>query len=183
MRLVGTADAGSLPSLAEITDVLAAARTLEDLMRALEGVTRQLGAQESAISGIEGGEWLVTMSEHDWGAEGGRYRLADYPTTAHVLAEQAIGQVIAGDPASDPAELAVLATAGMSAVLLMPLVSAGATIALLEIYRTAPQAWTNTQVEHARVLANHIGPTLARVTAGDRAVRPGRRVNPQPTAR
>ena len=43
------------------------------------------------------------------------------------------GQVIAGDPAGDPAELAVLETAGMSAVLLMPLVFDGTTIAFVEV--------------------------------------------------
>ena len=77
---------------------------------------------------------------------------------------------IAGDPAGDPAELAVLETAGMRAVLLMPLVFGGATIALLEIYRRAPQAWTNTQVDLARVLANHIAASLARVTVTDHPV-------------
>jgi GAF domain-containing protein len=82
-----------------------------------------------------------------------------------VVAEQGIGRVIAGDPASDPAELEVLETAGMRAVLLMPLVFGGTTIALLEIYRRAPQAWTNTQVDRARVLANHIAAALARVTS------------------
>ena len=93
-----------------------------------------------------------------------------------MVAEQAIGQVIAGDPAGDPAELAVLETAGMRAVLLMPLVFSGATIALLEIYRRAPQAWTNTQVDLARVLANHIAASLSRVTS--------RRVpQPRPTPR
>ena len=80
-----------------------------------------------------------------------------------MVAEQRIGQVIAGDPAGDAAELEVLETAGMRAVLLMPLVFEGATIALLEVYRRAPQAWTNTQVDRARVLANHIAASLARV--------------------
>ena len=155
-----------------MTDVLARARTLEELNRALHGVTLQLGAQEAALSRIDAAAGcLVTVSNHDWLAEGERFLLADYPTSAHVIAEQAIGQVIAGDPASDPAELAVLATAGMRAVLLMPLVHEGVTIALLEIYRRAPQAWTNTQVDLARVLANHIATSLVRVTLGDARAR------------
>ena len=108
---------------------------------------------------------MITVSNHTWTHEGERFALADYPTTAHVIAEQAIGQVIAGDPASDPAELAVLAMAGMRAVLLMPLVHDGAAIALLEVFRRSPQAWTNTQVDLARVLANHIAASLVRVTA------------------
>lgn len=83
--------------------------------------------------------------------------------------------VIAGDPAGDPAELEVLETAGMSAVLLLPLVFEGTTIALLEIYRRDPQAWTNTQVDRARVLANDIAAALARIVAGPRRIR-----TPQP---
>ena len=92
-----------------------------------------------------------------------------------MVADQVIGQVIAGDPAGDPAELEVLETAGMSAVLLLPLVFEGTTIALLEIYRRAPQAWTNTQVDRARVLANDIAAALARIVAGPRRIR-----TPQP---
>ena len=165
MRLAGVPVAGAAASLAEMTDVLARARTLEELNRALHGVTLQLGADEAAISRVDAAAGcLVTVSNHTWTHEGERFALADYPTTAHVIAEQAIGQVIAGDPASDPAELAVLETAGMRAVLLMPLVHGGATIALLEVYRRSPQAWTNTQVDLARMLANHIAPSLARVT-------------------
>ena len=173
MRISRAPVAGAAQSLAEMTDVLARARTLEELNRALHGVTLQLGAQEAALSRVDAAAGcLVTVSNHDWVAEGERFLLADYPTTAHVIAEQAIGQVIAGDPASDPAELAVLATAGMRAVLLMPLVHEGATIALLEVYRRSPQAWTNTQVDLARVLANHIATSLVRVTL-ERAARAG----------
>jgi diguanylate cyclase (GGDEF)-like protein len=166
MRLSRIAVDGAASTLAEMTDVLAQARTLEALNRALQGVMLQLGAQDACMSRVDGAAaCVVTVSSHDWVATGERFRLADYPTTAHVVVEQVIGQVIAGDPAGDPAELEVLAIAGMKAVLLMPLVHDGATIALLEIYRRSPQAWTNTQVDLARVLANHIAACLARVTA------------------
>ena len=161
MRAAGASEAASL---GEVTELLARARTIEELKDALDGVTRLLGAEESAISRLDPADGcLVTVSDHEWSAEGERWRLEDYPTTAHVVAEQVIGQVIAGDPAGDPAELAVLETAGKSAVLLMPLVFEGTTIALLEVYRRAPQPWTNTQVDLARVLANHIATGLARV--------------------
>lgn len=44
---------GAVPSLAETTDVLAQARTLEGLNRALQSVTRQLGGQEATLSRVE----------------------------------------------------------------------------------------------------------------------------------
>jgi GAF domain-containing protein len=85
-----------------------------------------------------------------------------------------------GDPASDPAELEILALAGMQAVLLMPLVHEGRTIALLEVYRRSPQAWTNTQVDLARVLANHIAPSLVRAMMSELSAPSQRQVRPQP---
>jgi GAF domain-containing protein len=160
------AAATEVASLGEVTDRLARARTVPEVKDALDLVTRLLGAEEAAISRLDhDAGCLITISDHDWSHEGEQWKLDEYPTTAHVVAEQVIGQVIAGDPASDPAELEVLETAGMRAVLLMPLVFGGTTIALLEIYRRAPQAWTNTQVDRARVLANHIAAALARVTS------------------
>jgi hypothetical protein len=184
MRISRTVGVGAAQSLAEMTDVLARARTLEELNRALHGVTRQLGAQEAALSNVDAAAGcVVTVSKHHWTAEGEQFLLADFPTTAHVVAEQAIGQVILGDPASDPAELAVLETAGMRAVLLMPLVHDGATIAVLEVYRRSPQAWTNTQVDLARVLANHIATSLIRVTLGEHDTPPRTPPLPQPAPR
>jgi GAF domain-containing protein len=176
--------AGAAVSLAEMTDVLARVSSREELNHALHGVTLQLGAQESAIARVDAAAAsLVTFSEHAWSAEGERFLLADYPTTAHVIAEQAIGQVIVGDPASDPAELEILALAGMQAVLLMPLVHEGRTIALLEVYRRSPQAWTNTQVDLARVLANHIAPSLVRAMMSELSAPSQRQVRPQPAPR
>jgi GAF domain-containing protein len=176
MRLAGSVETGAAPSLGDLADVLAGTETIEELNLALGGVTRLLGAEEAAISRLDPVEGcLITVSDHEWSHEGERWALADFPTTAHVVADQVIGQVIAGDPAGDPAELEVLETAGMSAVLLLPLVFEGTTIALLEIYRRAPQAWTNTQVDRARVLANDIAAALARIVAGPRRTR-----TPQP---
>ena len=184
MRIAGMPVPGAAPSLGEMTDVLARVGTREEFNRALHGVTLQLGAQESAIARVDAAAaCLVTFSEHTWSAEGERFLLADYPTTAHVIAEQAIGQVIAGDPASDPAELEILELAGMQAVLLMPLVHEGRTIALLEIYRRSAQAWTNTQVDLARVLANHIAPSLVRAMLSDLPAPSRRQVRPQPAPR
>jgi hypothetical protein len=58
-----------------------------------------------------------------------------------------------------------------------------ALIALLEIYRRAPQAWTRTQIDLARVMANHIAPSLVRVTMAAGAPRSARRVSGQPARR
>ena len=83
--------------------MLARATTIEELKHALEGVTRLLGAEEAAISRLDAVAGRpVTVSDHEWSAEGERWQLEDYPTTAHVVAEQAIGQVIAVTPRATP---------------------------------------------------------------------------------
>lgn len=65
----------------------------------------------------------------------------------------------------------------------MPLVHEGATIALLEVCRRSPQAWTNTQLDTARVLANHIAACLTWVTLGQHPAPAPRPVRPQPSPR
>ena len=83
MRLAGVAEAGAEASLGELTDVLARVRTIEELKAALDGVIRQLGAEEAAISRLDAAAGvLVTVSDHEWSEEGERWRLEDYPTTA-----------------------------------------------------------------------------------------------------
>ncbi len=176
MRRAGAVVTGSAPSLGDLAEVLDRAETIRELNLALGGVARLLGAEEAGIARLDPvAGCLITVSDHEWSPEGERWALEDYPTSAHVVADQVIGQVIVGDPAGDPAELEVLEMAGMRAVLLLPLVFEGTTIALLEIYRRAPQAWTNTQVDRARVLANDIAAALARNVAGPRRIR-----TPQP---
>ena len=176
MRRAGAAETGAVPSLGELTEVLARAETVEQLKHALDGVTELLGAEEAAISRLDpSAGCLITVSDHDWSPEGERWaarRLPDHRARGHRPGDRPGHR---GRPAGDPAELDVLETAGMCAVLLMPLVFEGTTIALLEIYRRAPQAWTNTQVDRARVLANDIAAGLARVVGGPRRSR-----TPQP---
>jgi hypothetical protein len=38
--------------------------------------------------------------------------------------------------------------------------------ALVEVYRTHPQAFTSTEVDRARVVAQQFGPVLARLAGG-----------------
>jgi GAF domain-containing protein len=179
MRRAGAADTGAAPSLGDLADVLARAETIRELNLALGGVTLLLGAEEAAISRLDPvAGCLITVSDHEWSHEGERWALADFPTTAHVVADQVIGQVIAAIRRR-PGRARGARDGGMSAVLLLPLVFEGTTIALLEIYRRAPQAWTNTQVDRARVLANDIAAALARIVAGARTARRSRPAPPR----
>jgi hypothetical protein len=93
MRRAGAADTGAAPSLGDLDDVVARAETIRELNLALGGVTLLLGAEEAAISRLDpGADCLITVSDHDWSHKGERWSLADFPTTAHVVADQVIGR-------------------------------------------------------------------------------------------
>jgi len=81
-----------------------------------------------------------------------------------VLDHRVPGQVVAGDAAGDPAELAELEALGMATLLIVPIVYGGRDLAVLEVYRTLPQAFTVREVDRARVLSQQFGAALDRLT-------------------
>ena len=161
------AGATEAASLGEMTEVLARARTIEELKRALDPVTHVLGAEEAALSRLDTGGRLPGRHQ--------RPRLVGRGPAlpARGLPDDRPRARRAGDRPGDrrrPGERPGRARGARDGRHgRRPADAAGvrrcATIALLEIYRRAPQAWTNTQVDRARVLANHIAASLARVIA------------------
>ena len=68
-----------------------------------------------------------------------------------------------GDPESDPVEAAELERLGYGSVLMVPVRVSRDQRALVEVYRTHPQAFTSAEVDRARVVAQQFGPVLARL--------------------
>jgi diguanylate cyclase (GGDEF)-like protein len=152
--------------LAELADRLARARRISDLDGAHRYAAALLGADDLSLMRVyETSDVLELLSAHPGFAPGETWALSDYPATLHVLATGTPGQVIVGDPAGDPAELEALAEEGMSAVLLVPVVFAGRNVALIEVYRRHPQAFTSAEVDHARVVAQQFGAALDRLSS------------------
>src|SRR5215212_11089030 len=117
-----------------------------------------LHADDVSISRVHAGERCVeTLTTHDLTRTGERFSYDDYPTTEHVIEAQVLGQLIAGDLAGDPAELALLAELEMRALLMAPIVVRGETIGLLEIYRATARPWTASEIDRARLLAHSLG--------------------------
>ena len=81
---------------------------------------------------------LVLLSEHNGNPPGTRWPLDDFPATRYVLDHRVPGQVVVGDEAGDPAELAELEALGMATLLIVPIVYGGRELAVLEVYRTLP---------------------------------------------
>ena len=107
-------------------------------------------ASWSVSAATDDGEDVETIARTDRrvGADvrvvrlGAAYRLADYPRTAAVLARGGAFHVETGDPAADPAEVALLHTLGRTQVLV-----AGAGGFLVELYGdtgTPPLGWAAT---------------------------------------
>lgn len=147
--------------LAELSDELSAAKTVQDLGTANVRAAALLGADELALMLVEGDQ-LELVSKNRV-AVGQRWALDDFPSTRYVLEHRIPGQVVVGDEAGDPAELAELAALGLGTVLLIPVICNDQPLALLEIYRVRAQAFTAREMDRARVLAQQFGAALDRL--------------------
>ena len=98
-------------------------------------------------------------------APGERWDLAAYPATIRLLETHTPGQVVVGDTHSDPAEVDELVRLGYGALLMVPIRVPGGRQALAEVYRVHPQAFTNAEVDRARVVVQQFAPVLARLAS------------------
>ena len=158
--------AGAFASgMADLSDDLAAATTIADLDAAIGRAAGILRADDVALMQVERDtDSLVLLSAHHANPAGARWPLADFPATRYVLDSRVPGQVVVGDEAGDPAELAELEALGMATVLIVPIVYGGRELAVLEVYRVLPQAFTAREVDRARVLSQQFGAALDRLT-------------------
>ena len=161
MRVVRKSRDDALPTLGYLVGRLATVSRVEDIRELATMIPTVLGADDAAVSRVVPGEGCVEdISRHGWSKPGERYHLRDYPATEYVLRTRTAGQVVAGDPASDPAEVSLLEQSGMQAVLMVPLVFGGRDVGLLELYRRVAIPWSNGEVERAQLLAHQLGAVI-----------------------
>jgi EAL domain-containing protein (putative c-di-GMP-specific phosphodiesterase class I) len=159
-------DAGK-PTLGELIARLTTVTCVEDISDAAEMIPGVLGADDAAVSRVVPGEDCVEdLSRHGWSTPGERYLLRDFPATEYVLATRTAGQVVVGDPASDPAEVAVLEQSGHQALLMVPLVFGGHDVGLLELYRRHAMPWNSGEIERAQLLAHQLAAVLDLLARG-----------------
>jgi diguanylate cyclase (GGDEF)-like protein len=150
--------------LAELSSALCSVTTLGDLRTANRRGAELLGADDLALLRVdEAGDELLLITDHDYYASGTTWALSDYPATQWVIEHCTPGQLVAGDLAGDPAELAALAETGMSTLLLVPVMFGGRVLAVLELYRVVPMAFTTREVDRARVMAQQFAAALDRL--------------------
>jgi diguanylate cyclase (GGDEF)-like protein len=161
MRVVREQRDEAVPTFGDLIGRLAAVSGVDDIRVVATMIPAVLGADDAAVSRVVPGEGcLEDISRHGWSKPGERYHLRDYPATEYVLRTRTAGQVVAGDAASDPAEVALLEESGMQAVLMVPIVFGGRDVGLLELYRRVALPWSNVEVERAQLLAHQLGAVM-----------------------
>ena len=167
MRVAREPHEGDEPTLGDVIGRLTRVACVEDV-RAIAGIIpRVLRADEAAVSRLTGDAAFVEdISRHGWSAPGERYRLQDFPATEFVLRTRTAGQVVAGDPASDPAEVALLEANGFQALLMVPLVFGGRDVGLLELYRSRGIPWNSGEIERAQLLAHQLAAVIDALAHG-----------------
>lgn len=148
-------------TLAELGDNLAEVTDTAELATAGRRAARLLGAEDVSLMWVVDDSLELLSDNKD--APGELWNLSDFPATRRLMDEHVPGQVIVGDPESDPTEVAELERLGYGAVLMVPVRVGGGQRALVEVYRLHPQAFTSAEVDRARVVAQQFGPVLARL--------------------
>ncbi|HEX6025655.1 MAG TPA: diguanylate cyclase [Solirubrobacter sp.] len=150
--------------LADLADHLTAATSVLDLGAANVRAAKLLGADDVSLMRVDRTtDELILVSLNDTNEVGARWSLDDFPATRFVLENRVAGQIVAGDEAGDPAELAELANLGFGAVVIVPVVFGDRALAVLEVYRVRAQAFTAREVDRARVLAQQFAAVLDRL--------------------
>ena len=168
VRVAGGQRAGGTWSqgLAELATHLGAIDHIAELATAGRMVADLLGADDVSLLNVttEPDAIVELLSAHPDNAPGESWPLEDFPATAHLIATGRVGQVVAGDPLGDPAELAELERLRIGAMLMVPLELGRGRRALMEVYRVRPQAYSRAQIERARVVALQLGAVISRLT-------------------
>ena len=128
--------AGWARALAELGDDLADVTSTDELATAGRRAAHLLGAEDVALMWVVDDALELLSDNKD--APGERWDLADFPATTRLLDEHVPGQVVAGDPESDPDEIAELERLGYGAVLMVPVRVGRGQRALVEVYRDPP---------------------------------------------
>jgi diguanylate cyclase (GGDEF)-like protein len=168
VRVSGRRIAGTWSqSLAELATHLGAVDHVGELATAGRMVADLLGADDVSLMTVNERPAAIVelLSAHPDNQPGEQWSLDDFPATAHLVKTGQTGQVVAGDPLGDPAELAELARLQIGAMLMVPVELGRGRRALMEVYRVRPQAFSRAQIERARVVALQLGAVISRLTA------------------
>jgi diguanylate cyclase (GGDEF)-like protein len=150
-------------ALASLADDLSQVHDVNELISAGRTSARLLDADDASLLLVVDGA-LEQLTDEDRGP-GQRWPLEDFPATRGLLADRVPGQIVVGDPESDPDEVSELQRLGHSAMLMVPMAIGGGRQALMEVYRRHSQAFTSAEIDRARVVALQFAAVLGRLYA------------------
>jgi EAL domain-containing protein (putative c-di-GMP-specific phosphodiesterase class I) len=128
-----------------LLDALAAATDLAEASARIAESARLLGCERARLVHLDGTQ-------------------PDSPTARLVLAERITGYLLASTGGPD-GDRRLLASAGSASLLLLPLVSAGRTVGLLECARADERPWSRAQLRMVRAVAAAAGPVAGNLSA------------------
>jgi hypothetical protein len=134
---------------------------MHELISAGRRAARLLDADDASLLRIVD-DTLEQLTDES-GTLGRRWPLDEFPATQALLAAGTPGQIVVGDPQSDPQEVAELRRLGHNALLIVPMRPGQDRQAILEVYRRHPQAFTGAEIDRARVVALQFAAVLDRV--------------------
>jgi diguanylate cyclase (GGDEF)-like protein len=154
--------------LEHLSAQLAGARSRTDLEGALALIADELSAEMVCLSQWHSEQGVIETLAESGGTGAERFSLDDYPLTAHVLRDQEAVQVLVGDPEADGREVELLLSLGLRSLLIVPVISRGESLGIVEAYSRLERPWTRTEINHARIISNQFGsviPALYRTPA------------------
>jgi Diguanylate cyclase, GGDEF domain/GAF domain len=167
--LVDSQPSMPVPELSDARDVTTAARgALREWVHVLAcsgGCVDLLDAEGLRVKAVA----YYRFGHDDWKLAEQSYELTDYPNTAIALAQRQTYTCRVDDPDAHPAEAALLRERGFASLLLTPLVSAGRSIGIMELFDTRPRTFTSADQRVALALAHHLAPLLALLQERERS--------------
>ena len=153
-----------LRALVDLARTLSASLDLDDVLRRVAGhATAVTGSSACSVSLWDRErDSLVTLTgwfgqiagEMDAGQE--EFLLSDFPASRDVLERQQTRLIRVANEADDPSERTLLAAEGYASLLMIPLVSRGRCLGLMEIVDESDRLWDDADLDFFRTLADII---------------------------
>jgi diguanylate cyclase (GGDEF)-like protein len=156
------ASADRLKTLLALSHTLSSTLALDDILAEFSGRAADLlGATAADVSVYDRErDAVVTLVDFVGGGPritpkgGDVYPLDDYPATRRVLESGEPMEIHVSNPDDDPAERTLLAERGQQSLLMLPLVTGGETIGLMEIVDTEDRPFASEDVDFCRAICD-----------------------------
>ncbi|HXE99753.1 MAG TPA: EAL domain-containing protein [Solirubrobacterales bacterium] len=139
---------------------LASARSRTDLEGAMAVIAAELNADMVCLSHWRPEQGIVETLAESGGTGEESFSVDQYPLTARVLRDQEAVQVLVGDPQSDRREVELLLSLDYGSLLIMPVVSRGESLGIVEAYSKVERPWTRAEINRARIISNQFGSVI-----------------------